>query len=124
MLPRTLYVKPSNVTVPLSYSCVPTGNRFKYDGSPATGGATQCAETCWTVDPWQVPKICHTSIVAPGGMGDVRGTIGPLPSPVLTALTKTLISEPGTKVVSTTCVSPACTGPTSGAGSRSEEHTS
>src|SRR6266511_1309115 len=104
------------VAFPASYSWVPTGKRSRADGSPAIGGSTHFAVTCWTVDPAHVPRICHTSTVASWGIGAVRTTTGPLPSPVFTPLTNTLISEPGTNWRRVISVSPSCTGPTCGAG--------
>src|SRR6266702_328658 len=104
------------VTCPSSYSCLPTGNRSRVDGSPSTGGATHFAVTSCTVEPAQLPLICQTSMVPLCGTGAVNVITGPLPSPVLTPLVKTMISEPTTKSVRTTCVSPSWTGSTWGAG--------
>src|SRR5262245_54915407 len=100
--------------MPPSYSWVPTGNRSTADGSPLMGGATQADFTSCTVEPWQVPTICQMSTVAPCGIGLVNATTGPLPSPVFSRFTNTLICAPGTNSVRTITVSPSWTGPTFG----------
>src|SRR6476620_9205792 len=101
---------------PLEYSSVPTGNRCSDAGLDDTGGSTQPTVISTAYWLWHPTKSCVTTTVSPLATLWVRSTTGPPFAPTWTPFMNTEITASDTNWVSVMRSSPACTGPTSGAG--------